>query len=198
MQKALIIKKMKVSIILPTYNEKDNVVAVIKDIEHHIKSPFEILVVDDNSPDGTAQAARKLNKSNVRIIKRTIEKGLVSAIQRGIDEAKGNIIVWMDCDLSHPPHLLPLLLKQIEQEGYDIVIASRYVKGGKDTRPLLRRSYSIAINLFARLLLTYKITDYTTGFVAGRKEVFRDIRLKGNYGNIVFNFCMMPINMGLR
>ncbi len=191
-------KNIQVSVILPTYNENENVPLVIKEIEQYIKLPFEIIVVDDNSPDGTARTVEKLKKSNVRVIKRTKERGLVTAIQRGIDEAKGEIVVWMDCDMSHPPHLLPKLLNTIINENYDIAAASRYIKGGKDTRAISRIAYSWAVNKFAMLLLTRKITDYTTGFMAVKKEVFRHLRLKGNYAEYCVQFLYESHKMGFR
>ncbi|MFA5887113.1 MAG: polyprenol monophosphomannose synthase [Candidatus Nanoarchaeia archaeon] len=191
-------KQIKVSVILPTYNETENVPLVIKEIEHYVKLPFEIIVVDDNSPDGTARTVEKLDKPNVRVIKRTKERGLVTAIQRGIHEAKGEIVVWMDCDLSHPPHLLPKLLNVIINEGYDIAAASRYIKGGKDTRTIPRIAYSWAINQFAMLLLTPKITDYTTGFVAVKKDVFKHINLKGNYAEYCIQFLYEAYKMGFK
>ena len=156
------------------------------------------MVVDDNSPDGTADKAKKLRQKNVRVIKRVDERGLVSAIQRGIDEAKGHIVVWMDCDMSHPPSLIPALLKEIEINGCDIATASRYAKGGADNRPFSRRITSSALNIFARLILTREIKDYTTGFVAARKGIFRSIALNGDYGEYCVKFLYDSYKSGFK
>src|SRR3989344_7640290 len=124
-----------ISVILPTYNEKGNIVKLINSILSNVKN-CEIMVVDDNSPDLTWKDVQKIKKKNVKLIRRIKEKGLASAISRGIEESKGNVIVWMDCDLSHPPSLIPELVKKLNK--YDIAVASRYVNGGADKRKFIR------------------------------------------------------------
>ncbi len=124
----------KISILLPTYNECENIIPLIQRTLKAISQEKEIIVIDDNSPDGTAVLVEQHFKNNpaVRLIIRKNERGLCSAVQREINEAAGNIIAWMDCDLSMPPEKLPELLDKIIKEDYDAAVGSRYAKGGKD------------------------------------------------------------------
>ena len=173
---------MDVSVILPTYNERGNIVPLIEAIQRELGRAgisYEVIVVDDNSPDGTWQVVESLAHTypTVRLIRRMNERGLTSALQRGISEARGDVVVWMDTDLSMPPEKIPELLASLPE--YDLAIGSRYVKGGKDTgHSLAAQAFSRTINFFAGLFLGFDITDYTSGFVASKKEVFDRITLR--------------------
>jgi dolichol-phosphate mannosyltransferase len=180
---------LSVSVTLPTFNERENIAALIAAIQKELPSP-EIVVVDDNSPDGTWQIVQTIaqNDASVRLIRRTNERGLTSAIQRGIDEAQGDVVFWMDCDFSMPPATMPLLLKEIER-GADVAIGSRYAPSGKDARgDWMPIAFSAAINFFAQLFLGRSVRDYTTGFVAARQSVLNQIRLHGDYGEYCIDF----------
>ncbi len=168
----------KVSVILPTYNEKGNIGQIIGQIlKYAAENLHEIIVVDDNSSDGTEEIVKELQKKvkNLRLVVRKDERGLPSAIWRGIQESKGNIVVWLDCDLSHPPEYIPKMLSYLGE--YDIVCASRYVDQGKDTRSFIRVLASLAVNLPARIILGLKVRDLTSGFYAVKKEVFSKVKL---------------------
>jgi dolichol-phosphate mannosyltransferase len=162
------------SITIPTYNEAENIPELIDRIEKTMKDKnFEIIIVDDNSNDGTADIAENLGKNygNIKVIRRPRKMGLASAILDGIKVANGNIIAVMDADLQHPPELLPKMIKKI-YEGYDIVIASRYVEeGGIEEWSILRRLISIGAISFAHLLFPRirKIRDPISGFFYLRK-----------------------------
>ena len=172
-------ERRKVSVILPTYNERGNIQELIKQIYHYTgKDLCEVIVVDDNSPDGTWELVKKLQKKykNLRLIRRMNENGLPSAVSRGIKESKGNIVLWLDCDFSHPPQFIPKLLEHIER--YDVVCASRYVNKGKDARSFIRVLASRITNILANIVLGLKVRDLTSGFYAVRKEVFSEIKLK--------------------
>lgn len=186
--------KKRVSIILPTYDEKENIGTLIKQIITHVKELHEIIVVDDNSPDGTAGLVKKLAEkdSRIRLIKRVDERGLASALARGIRESRGNIIGWMDADMGMPPEFLPNLIKWLPE--HDIAIGSRYVEGGSDRRPFLRKATSRAINLFTNLLLGFAIKDFNSGFVVAKKGVFGKVSLmdKG-YGQYCIRFLYQCI-----
>jgi len=121
---------MKVSIVIPTYNERLNICLLIKKIITFLKKDFEIIVVDDNSPDKTVEEVKKnfKNKKEIKVFFRKKEKGLGAAILFGIKKAKGEIIVGMDADFNHPPELLPKLIK--ETKNFDFVVASRFIKDG--------------------------------------------------------------------
>jgi dolichol-phosphate mannosyltransferase len=121
-------------------------------------------------------------------VRRTNERGLTSAIQRGIDESHGDVVFWMDCDFSMPPASMPQLLGEIER-GAGVAIGSRYAPGGKDARgDWMPIAFSALINFFARLFLGGPVRDYTTGFVAARRGVLERVRLRGDYGEYCIDF----------
>jgi dolichol-phosphate mannosyltransferase len=143
-----------------------------------------VVVVDDNSPDGTYRlvAARSQADARVRLIHRLTESGLTSALSRGIKEARGQWVGWMDCDLSMPPEKWPLLAEALAN-GADMAVGSRYVPGGGDVaHSFSGRTLSRLINVWAGLFLDWSIKDYTSGFILGRKEIFNQIDLRGDYG----------------
>lgn len=183
--------------ILPTFNESGNITDLIERLMASVSPPYLVLVIDDDSPDGTwkivadmaAQApySPKEVKSGIALVRRLQEKGLTSAIQRGIDEAiqtyNAQIITWMDCDLSMPPEDVPKLVEAIRQGEADVVVGSRWIEGGTDiAHGLMARVLSWIINNFAMLLLGRKVHDYTSGFIAARAEVLKKIPLQGDYG----------------
>lgn len=187
--------------ILPTFNERDNITPLIERLLASATGSYLVLVIDDNSPDSTWQVVEQIaasysfpsaspeggNKSGVALVRRIDEKGLTSAIQRGIDEAihtyGAQIVTWMDCDLSMPPENVPQLVQAIQKNGADIAIGSRWIPGGTDrAHGIMARLLSWIINTFARVMLDGKIHDYTSGFIAARSEVLERIRLRGGYG----------------
>ena len=183
---------MKVSIILPTYNEVENIVPLIRAIDGAVRDTREIIVVDDNSPDGTSEAVQQLISENsisdVRLITRKADRGLTNSIKEGIACTEGEVVVWMDCDFSMPPEIIPQLLLEIDR-GYDIAVGSRFVKGGsfkKDTSDTQDSWVAVflsrMLNLFIRLLMGGSFKDYTSGFIAIRKNVLTKIKFGGDYG----------------
>ena len=120
-----------ISVIIPTYNEKDNIAMLLEKLHSVLFSyNYEIIFIDDNSRDGTAEFASDLaRKYPVKVIIRKNKRGLASAVVDGLTYVNNEIIVVMDADLQHPPAIIPALLRGLE-DGADIVIASRYVKGG--------------------------------------------------------------------
>ena len=192
--------KKKVSVILPVYNENGNIEELVRQVYHYTGNDlFEVIVVDDNSPDGTADIVRKLKKKrrNLRLVVRKNEKGLPSAIWRGIQESRGNIVVWLDGDLSHPPKYIPKMLKFIGD--YDIICASRYVNQGKDARSFVRVSASKIINVLAYILLGLKVKDLTSGFYAVKKEVFRKVRImQTGFAEYCIRFTYDSVKNGFR
>ncbi len=189
------------SIVVPTYNEKENVPELVKRIfkvlgENNIEG--EVVIVDDNSPDGTAKAAEKLTKQyNVRVIVRKDERGLSSAAIKGMEEARGDILCVIDADLSHPPEVIPDMLKEIIEGRAELVIGSRRVAGGGiENWPLKRKIVSKCASLIARPLT--KVKDPMSGFFMLKKSVTQGVKLKpkgykigleiivkGNYENLV-------------
>jgi dolichol-phosphate mannosyltransferase len=189
--------KPRISVVLPTYNERENIndlVFELRDyISNHITDSFELIIVDDDSPDLTWKAAQDyyVNEPRVKVIRRLEGRRLASAIWKGIQEAKGDIIAWMDCDFSMPAFKLIELIKEID-EGYDVVVGSRFIKGGKDIRgptdSLLAAVLSKMMNFFISFVLGGSFKDYTSGFVAVKKKVFDEIQINGDYGEYFIDF----------
>ena len=177
---------MKLSVILPTYNEKENITLMISSLtEVFYKNKINgvITVVDDNSPDGTGKIVDEIKKKNkiVHIVHRKIKEGLgrayISGMHYSIDELKADLIMTMDCDFSHNPKLIPNFIKKIE-EGYDLVLGSRYIPGGGVVNwPIHRKIISWGGNFLPRLILNLKTHDNTTGFRCYKKEVLNTIGL---------------------
>ena len=191
---------LSLTVILPTYNERENIPILIAGILASVQTPVRVLVVDDNSPDGTWQVVRDIaaREPHVRLLHRTTERGLTSAIWAGIQAADTDAVSWMDCDLAMPPETIPLLLDRLNA-GADIAIGSRYVRGGKDVgHSFMARAFSVIINTFASLLLGWGVRDYTSGFVAARRSVFDKIRLQGDYGEYCIDLLGRAQRLRLR
>jgi dolichol-phosphate mannosyltransferase len=164
------------TVIVPTYNESDNLPSLVERIFAALPSS-EIVVVDDASKDGTADVARELAKKYpIRVVERFDERGLSTAVLRGMQEARTDLCVVMDADLSHPPEAIPKLVQAV-QEGADVAVGSRYVPGGDiDEWPLFRRLASRAGTLLARPLTP--VRDPMAGFFCLRKSLIAGIPLK--------------------
>ena len=129
---------MYLSVIIPTYNQSQNIARKIDSISKSIPDTMaaEVIVVDDNSPDGTADIVAKLadamssNKFHIQVVRRPSKQGLSSAILAGVESSCGQIVIVMDGDFSHPPQTIPHMVEEINDGDCDIVVASRYVHGG--------------------------------------------------------------------
>ena len=165
-----------VSVILPSYNERENIEEAIERISNALgKKLLEIIIVDDDSPDETWKLIKEINHEKVNLIHRTEEKGLASALAAGVDTSKGEIVVWLDCDLGIPPEEIINLVDQLEK--YDVSIGSRYVDNGSDTRAKWITFSSTVLNKFAQLVLSKEVKDYTSGFIAVKREVLNNIKI---------------------
>jgi dolichol-phosphate mannosyltransferase len=186
----------RISIILATYNEKENILDMIHGLLEHIQDPLEIIVVDDDSPDETWRIASAVNDPRIKVIRRIATRGLASAINRGIIESRGKIVCWMDTDMCMPPSMLPAMIKKLDE--YDIVIGSRYTAGGVDDRARIRVWSSWLINHFASLVLGYGIKDYDSGFIALRRNVFNSASIiPTGYGAYFIEFIFTCRRKGL-
>src|SRR5262245_42090215 len=126
----------EVSVILPTYNERENILPLIARLENVLRDWYlEIVVVDDNSPDGTHEVVRERQTvdGHVVLLNRTNKRGLASALSDGVALSTGRMIVFMDSDLQMEPENLTRLINVLE-EGYDVVVGSRWMEGGADLR----------------------------------------------------------------
>ena len=171
---------MTISIILPTYNEANNIPLIVPRIYHVLKKggfSAEILVVDDNSTDGTADIAKKLaNEYPVIANVRKNERGLATAVMKGFELARGDVCVVMDADMSHPIEKIPEMIEPITRGQYDATIGSRYMAGGGcENWSIIRRIISRGAGVLARGVT--KASDPTSGFMAIRKEILDGVRL---------------------
>lgn len=163
--------KIKISVILPTYNEEGNIIPLIDKVKKYLKSKiYEIIVIDDNSPDNTAKlVAEKFSKDKrVRLFIRKDNRGLATAIRYGIEKSKGNLVIGMDTDFNHNPELLPILVYQCRK--FDLVVGSRYIKGG-GMENRIRYYLSYLYNMLIRIILSLTTHDNLSGFFCLRKGV---------------------------
>ncbi|MDH3276797.1 MAG: glycosyltransferase family 2 protein [Nitrosopumilus sp.] len=175
----------QVSIIIPTYNESRNIIQILKSIGENLPKNLtaEAIVVDDNSPDSTGKIVEEYLKNvkkiagyTMDIIHRTSKNGLSSAILSGIQRAKGDTIVVMDSDFSHPPQIIPKLVESLKKYQCDLVIASRYISGGKiNGWTLKRKIMSKVATLIAKKGLGVKTNDPMSGFFAFKKNILKGI-----------------------
>ena len=200
----------KISIILPTYNEKDNIIPLIDEIFRYLNNKnFEIIVVDDDSPDETWKLVEKKSKEcpNIHLLRRQNKRGLTSALNDGITKSTGDIVVWMDCDFQQPPSVVPKLVEKVES-GFDAAIGSRYVGDGKDLRynqtvdhkkiTVIHTYLSVAICRFTAFIFSSNQTDWTSGFIAIRRDLFDRIDLFGDYGEYFMYLIHHLENSGYR
>ena len=175
----------QVSVIIPTFNESENICNVLDSIKEHLtRTKFEAIVVDDNSPDGTGRIAEEYAKntkgSSVSVIHRKEKSGLSSAILDGLKKSKGETVVVMDSDLSHPPQIIPRLLETLRKTQCDIVVASRYVSGGAiHGWPFKRKLISKIATKIAKKGLGVAANDPMSGFFAFRRKITEGMKFDG-------------------
>ena len=171
---------MDISIILPTYCERDNICQLITAIENNLAVKdwqVEILVVDDNSPDQTAEvveAMQPLPGFNIRCLVRKDERGLATAIKYGLQQASGSRIVVMDTDFNHSPDNLVTMIELLQ--NCDLVIGSRFVKGG-GMEDSLRYYGSLFFNLFIQFILLTPTHDNLSGFFTIKRDCLTQLDL---------------------
>lgn len=175
---------MKACIVIPTYNERDNLAPLfeklLKKFEEIQDFEMEILIVDDNSPDGTSAIVTEYNQKypNINLLLRQKKEGLGAAYIHGINyainERKADVIFQMDADLSHDPNLIPAFLEQTKE--YDMIIGSRYTTGGGfQNWPWTRKLISRGANTYGKLVLGLNIKDISSGYRCYKKEILQQI-----------------------
>ncbi len=199
-------------VIIPTYNEADNIQKIIPEVLKNTtpENEFNVLVVDDNSPDGTAGLVEGMHNSSVHILKREKKNGLGTAYVAGFHYAIKNnydYVFEMDADFSHDPSKLKLFIEKIN-EGYDLVIGSRYVNGISVLNwPLSRLILSYLASVYTRMVTGLKVMDTTAGFmcynVAALKQIDLErvrsngysfqIEMKFKFYKKGFRICEVPI-----
>ena len=186
----------QISIILPTYNESQNIIEILKSISDNIPKGLltETIVVDDNSPDGTGKIVddyisqiKKIAENTIDIIHRKAKNGLSSAILNGIQNAKGETIVVMDSDFSHPPQIIPKMIEAFKQYQCDLVVASRYItEGNIEGWTIKRKLMSKVATIIAKKGLGIKTKDPMSGFFAFKKNIIDEL----NFDAIGYKFLL--------
>ncbi|MBI4397310.1 MAG: glycosyltransferase [Elusimicrobia bacterium] len=169
----------EISIVLPTYEEGENILEMLRRLDRVLNGKdYELLVVDDDSPDGTWRLAEDHARGNarVRVVRRITDRGLSSAILEGFRQARGEILGVMDADQSHDEKVLPQMIGLIH-EGADVVIASRRIPGGgADRWPWVRRFTSDAATRLSRSVLPMFLSDPMSGYFLIRREIYQKVR----------------------
>jgi len=189
-------KNPQVSIILPTYNESQNIIGILKLIRENLPKGIhtETIVVDDNSPDGTGKIVedyiygiKKIAENTIDVIHRKAKNGLSSAILNGIQSAKGETIVVMDSDYSHPPQIIPKMIEALKQYQCDLVVASRYITGGNIQGWTTKRKLMSKIaTIIAKKGLGIKTKDPMSGFFAFKKNIIKGL----NFDALGYKFLL--------
>lgn len=172
-----------VSIVIPTYNERQNLPRLVAAIAENVPWNYEIIVVDDSSPDGTSDLVRDLARTYpVRLLSRPEKSGLGSAYRDGFALAKGDIVFEMDADLSHDPRFIPDLVQAI-MDGADVAVGSRYIDRGHVVGwSTYRRLVSGVGNTLARVMLRVGVRDLTSGYrcyARNAVDLVQDVRSDG-------------------
>jgi dolichol-phosphate mannosyltransferase len=192
---------MRVSIVLPTYNEKGNIAALVKEIQDVLdvgNIEHEIVVVDDNSPDGTADEIKDKfsDNSRVKLFVREKERGLATAIRYGIERSTGEFVMVMDTDFNHDPRLLPQFIAFLKY--YDMIIGSRFIFGG-GMRDRFRYYCSMIFTIWLRFFLGIRINDKLSGYFSMRKEKLRELDMDSiffGYGDYFMRLLLKAQNAG--
>ena len=198
----------QISIIIPTYNESENIIKILHSIGEILPKniPTQAIVVDDNSPDGTGKIVedylknvKKIADYTIEIIHRKAKDGLGSAILKGIQQAKGDTIVVMDSDFSHPPQIIPKLIESIKKYQYDIAVASRYIKGGKiQGWSLKRKLISKSATLIAKKGLGIDTKDPMSGFFAFKRNIIKGLNIDAIGYKILLEILVKTKNVNIK
>ncbi|KAH9411590.1 glycosyl transferase [Ordospora pajunii] len=186
------------NVIIPTYNEKDNIGTLLlmtSDVMREIGEEFKIVVVDDGSPDGTCDVVRRMKLDNVHLVEREKKLGLGSAYRAALEHCEHGFTVVMDGDMSHDPMYIKEMIK-IQKDGADIVAGSRYSGGGVSGWPMSRKIVSVGSNNLARIFLGIDISDVTGSFRLYKTDVLKFLVQKSRC--LGYSFQMELICLALR
>ena len=191
---------MSFSVILPTLNEKGHILKLIKEISNIFetnKISYEIIVVDDNSDDGTYEVVENFKKNNdciKTILRSNRTKSLPSSINEGISSSKYENLIWMDADFQHPPKYIKNFIEK--SKYFDAIISSRFLKesgryfNNNELQKEINENQSYFFNKLCRVLLFKDITDYTSGYICIKKKFFNNYSLVGYYGDYFVNMIV--------
>jgi|SRR5882757_2191074 len=172
----------KTTVVVPTYNERENLPVLVGRLRELGVPNLHMLVVDDNSPDGTGEVADGLAGEDLGVLHRTEKDGLGRAYIAGMTRALAegaDVVIQMDADLSHPTDRIPALLEKLGSTDAGVVLGSRYVEGGRTASewPWHRKALSAWANFYVNAILHLKVKDATAGFKAWRADTLRAIDL---------------------
>jgi dolichol-phosphate mannosyltransferase len=193
---------MKISVVSPTFNEAANISRLISEVAAALEDfDFEIVIADDNSPDGTWKEVEKIARSNtrVRVIRRLKNRGLSPAVVEGFLAASGDYVACIDADLQHDPGILPQMIAALDS-GSEVAVGSRYVSGGGTGEwDLIRRFQSWVATRLAQLFLGVALRDPMSGFFILRREDFRKVctqlDVRGFKILLEIVACLAPTNL---
>lgn len=191
------------SVVLPTFNEVGHIKKLISEITNILENEtinYEILVVDDNSTDGTIDELKKISISHKKVkpLIRYNKKGnLVDSLNEGIQNSKYENIIWLDADFSHPPQYIENFIKvKKENSEIDVLVFSRFLNESRryfeieKTKPIFIDLLSVFLNKICKLVLFKNFTDYTSGFICIKKNSINNYRLNGYYGDYFINLIV--------
>jgi dolichol-phosphate mannosyltransferase len=185
----------KISIILSTYNEAPIIVQTINEILNNLNN-VEIILVDDNSSDGTLEKVKKIDNPNLKIFSRKF-RGLASAFLLGLINSSGDVVGWIDSNIKSAATRLPEMVDKLNNN--DIILLSRYIEGGNDKRSKLRILSSKIINRLCQLALSKEIKDYTSGMFVMKRNVLTTITpVCYGHGEFFIEFIYRAHKRGLK
>jgi glycosyltransferase involved in cell wall biosynthesis len=170
---------MKLSVVIPVYNEKDTIAEIL----HRVLTTGladEIIVVDDGSTDGTAVVLGKLSEKNVKVISVPKNRGKGAAVRTGIEAVEGDLILIQDADLEYDPRDIPALLKPIEENLADVVYGSRFLGGPRRPTMYWHAVANRLLTFFTNIMYNNILTDMETGYKLFKREVLENIRIRSN------------------
>ena len=191
---------MSFSVILPTLNEKGHILKLIEEISNIFeinKINYEIIVVDDNSDDGTYELVENFKKNNANvktILRQNKKKSLPSSLNEGISLSKYENLIWMDADFQHPPKYIKNFIEK--SKNFDVIISSRFLEASdryfnnNALKKEINENQSYFFNKLCRILLFRDITDYTSGYICIKKKFFNNYYLQGYYGDYFVNMIV--------
>lgn len=193
---------MKFSFVIPAHNEKENLkkfIPSLQKIGKYYELDSEIIIIDDNSTDGTCEIAKNFSKiySNVKVIRRNAFPGYGNALKDGFKVAQGDIVIVIECDGNHRVQDIPKLIKKIN-EGYDLVIGSRFLKDLPKGYPFVRLIANRVYNFLLRILFHQKFCDPTNGLKAYNKNFLDKIEIKSEGFEVNAEIFLKALKENLR
>ena len=188
----------KTSIVLSTYNEANYIENTISELEKNIPN-LEIVIVDDNSSDGTIEIIKKLNQNNkYKVVFRKKSRNLASAFVRGLTETTGDNIGWIDTNMAELAVRFPEMINQLKSEN-DLVLLSRFVEGGGDNRAFIRAFCSKYFNIFCRVMFRTPIKDLTSSVFLMKRKILDEVTFLGyGHGEFFLEFLYNVYQKGFK